>query len=189
MDNITAPVGAVTWQIQYKIGAGGAWVNYSNTSPFLDSTVAGDQYIWQAVITLNAGFTWTQQGSSSFSPGSSTTIVLGSDANTTVTLSGSAIASMTSFDSSNTSRASCALACADSATATYYHDDASGMGTVEPSVGDYVYTNSAGGAGNALANGWYRSGAANFSKYAYHVAGNGGLVDIVNGPGSTCGGC
>ena len=189
VDNITAPVGAVTWQIQYKIGAGGAWVNYSNTSPFLDSTVAGDQYIWQAVITLNAGFTWTQQGSSSFSPGSSTTIVLGSDANTTVTLSGSAIASMTSFDSSNTSRASCALACADSATATYYHDDASGMGTVEPSVGDYVYTNSAGGAGNALANGWYRSGAANFSKYAYHVTGNGGLVDIVNGPGSTCGGC
>jgi len=189
VDNITAPAGAVTWQIQYKIGAGGSWVNYSNTSPFLDSTVAGEQYIWQAVITLNAGFTWTQQGSSSFSPGSSTTIVLGSDANTTVTLSGSAIASMTSFSSSNTSRGTCALACADSATATYYHDDASGMGTVEPSVGDYVYTNSAGGSGNALANGWYRSGAANFSKYAYHVTGGGGLVDIVNGPGSTCGGC
>ena len=96
---------------------------------------------------------------------------------------------MTSFSSSNTSRGSCVLACADSATATYYHDDASGMGTVEPSVGDYVYTNSAGGVGNALANGWYRSGAANFSKYAYHVVGGAGLVQTVNGPGSTCGGC
>ncbi len=187
VDNISAPAGAVTWQIQYKIGAGGSWVNYSNTSPFLDSTVAGDQYIWQAVITLNAGFTWTQQGSSSFSPGSSTTIVLGSDANTTVTLSGSAIASMTSFSSSNTSRASCALACADSATATYYHDDSSGMGGVEPSVGDYVYTNAAGGT--ALSSGWYRAGSANFSKYAYQVVGLSGLVQTVNGPGSSCGGC
>ena len=188
-DNISAPAGAVTWQIQYKIGAGGAWINYSSSSPWLDYSTAGTQFVWQAVITLNAGFTWTQQGSSSFSPGSSTTIVLGADAITAVTLSGSAIASMTSFTSSTTSRASCALACADNATMLYYHDDASGMGGVEPSVGDYVYTNAAGGSGNALGNGWYRSGLANFSKYAYHVAGGGGLVDIVKGPGSTCGGC
>ena len=189
------PAGAVSIQLQVKL-SGGTYVNYgsafdptvvtSTTGTLETSLTQGAVYVWNVVVTLAAGYTWVTQPSPS--PGTST-ITLGQDATNTVAISGSAMTSMTSFDSSNNSRATCALACGDSATATYYHDNSSGMGTVEPSVGDYVYTNSAGGAGNALANGWYRSGAANFSKYAYHVAGSGGLVDIVNGPGSTCGGC
>ena len=187
VNNISAPAGSVSYQVQYKIGAGGSWVNYTPNTYISSNASPVEQYIWQVVITLSAGYTWTSTGAASFNPGSTTTIEYGTDKDTIATLTGTAIANLSSFSSSSTSRATCSVACADSIAATYYHDDSSGMASATPQVGDYVFTNSTGTS--PLANGWYRSGVSNFSKYAYHVAGNGGLVDDLRGPGSTCNSC
>jgi len=189
----STPTGAVSIQLQVKLSSG-TYANYGSpfdptvttqtTGNLETSTTAGNVYVWNVVTTLAAGYTWVTQPSPS--PGTST-ITLGSDATNTVAISGTAMASLSSFPSSTNSRQLCVTACGDAVGATYYHDDSSGMGSVQPSVGDYVYTNAAGGT--ALSSGWYRAGASNFSKYAYQVVGASGLVQTVNGPGSSCGGC
>jgi len=189
----STPAGAVSIQLQVKL-SGGTYSNYgspfdptvttSTTGTLETSTTHGEMYVWNVVTTLAAGYTWVTQPSPS--PGTST-ITLGQDATNTVAISGLAMTSLSSFSSSTNSRQLCVTACGDAIGATYYHDDSSGMGSVQPSVGDYVYTNAAGGT--ALSSGWYRSGASNFSKYAYQVVGLTGLVQAVNGPGSSCGGC